>query len=636
MAWKKLLLSPLVAALAIIALATLLYGQVLSFRYVWDDHLLFLDKTALLNEPLSWQLLMEPILAGTSYMRPLVMLSFFTEFHVFGQSPMVSHLVNLIIFVANALLVFAICKYIASASGRGNGTMPALLAAVFYVVHPALVESAAWAAGRFDLMVTLFLLGAVLAYLRLRHRPVLMIATVSALMFLALLSKELGVVLPALVICVWCACYWDRGLSFTANARRAVVENYRLVLALVAVFLLYLLLRKSTMGGVYHSALSAEYFYNSLIVHQLPLASLRFYLEHTLLPFSAVGPHQPIDWNALHTSSTRLANLLVLAGTFITLALGMYRGWAAVWLFIAWLACISPVLHLIPLNISGNLGADRFLTAPLAFGAMAVALLLHDLGQRLRDMGSRLVRLPALVTAVWLALAVFTTYTVLPFWSSDLQLWAWAHHKHPDFGPARYNYFFGALTMNRADLIEEEAAKQIEQKGGLEVGDQILYANMLMRQGNPESMNYLEGIMYALPKFHEQPDGKRRSGQFLLPKMHMAGVYLDYSIGLMGFRGDAEAARKYNYIAEWYLQPSEKIILLYQRAAIFYALGEFDAANALVKELDALKYPNREGTRKGMIQVMGRYCDFHKYADPKGVCERLQKEGFFAALEKKA
>ncbi|MCW8416183.1 hypothetical protein, partial [Pseudomonas paraeruginosa] len=70
-----------------------LYGRALGFDYVWDDSLLFLDKTDLLNLPLSWKLLAEPVLPGTSYLRPLVFLTFYVEFHAFGQSALISYAV---------------------------------------------------------------------------------------------------------------------------------------------------------------------------------------------------------------------------------------------------------------------------------------------------------------------------------------------------------------------------------------------------------------------------------------------------------------------------------------------------------------------------------------------------------------
>jgi len=91
----------LIAFASLAFLTALLYQDALSFGYVWDDTLLFVEKISLLNEPLSWGLLVEPVLPGTTYMRPLVFLTFYIEFAVFGQTPEVSHLINIFLLFLN-------------------------------------------------------------------------------------------------------------------------------------------------------------------------------------------------------------------------------------------------------------------------------------------------------------------------------------------------------------------------------------------------------------------------------------------------------------------------------------------------------------------------------------------------------
>src|SRR5690606_18444310 len=94
------------APLSVLLLAAALYAQTLSYEYVWDDTLLFVGKTGLVNEPLSWALLSEPVLPGTTYFRPLMFLTMFIEFNVVGQEPMLSHAVNVSILLINTLLVY--------------------------------------------------------------------------------------------------------------------------------------------------------------------------------------------------------------------------------------------------------------------------------------------------------------------------------------------------------------------------------------------------------------------------------------------------------------------------------------------------------------------------------------------------
>ncbi|MNY01438.1 hypothetical protein D3C86_1339660 [compost metagenome] len=205
-------------------------------------------------------------------------------------------------------------------------------------------------------------------------------------------------------------------------------------------------------------------------------------------------------------------------------------------------------------------------------------------------------------------IAALTTYSVQSIWSSDLQLWNWAYHKHPNFSFARYNYMYGALKSGRPELVEREVDLLQKRDGGLEVADQILYANLLLRKGDPESLSYLQGIMFALPKFHEMEDGNKRVFEIPVPKIGMAGVYGDYSMGLMMFKGDAKAALEYSNIAEWYLAESEKIPLLYPKVAILIALRRDKEAQDLLNYLEPMFYTKKERLKRDPAAILNNYC----------------------------
>ncbi|SEI49317.1 hypothetical protein SAMN04244572_00563 [Azotobacter beijerinckii] len=624
--------SPWPAALLIVVLAALLYGCILSFGYVWDDSLLFLDKTALLNEPLSWSLLAEPVLPGTTYMRPLVFLTLFGEFHLFGQSPVISHSVNLALLMANALLVFAVCRRLALSTGREHGNERALLAAVLYILHPALVESTAWVSGRFDLMVTLFLLLGVAAYLAPGLRSGWRLVLVSAAMLAALLSKELGAVLPGVLLCVWVACHADPAEPPLRTFGRMFRCNAGLLLVLAAVLAGYMLLRVRSMGAAYHYALNTDYVRQAWIEQLLPLEALKFYAMQILLPFHAVGPLHPANELHPHDFASLSASLFVLGGLLALLVLAWLKRTAATWLALAGLLCLLPVMHFVPLFIGGNIGHERFLTAPLAFLAMAVVLVRWEVlfvRWSLSAQAGR--RILALAGLGWAVLAAWTTHGILPFWANELQLWNWAYHAHPNFKYARYNYLYGALKESRLHLVDKEIERLQKEQSGLDVDVQLLYANALVRSGNEESLKYLEGIMFALPKFHEQADGRERIDHFLLTAMQMGGVYADYASALMVFRGEAAEALKYNRIAEWYLRESEKIPVRYQRVAILYALGDFSAADVLYHQQELFYYPRKDAMRLGVVQILSRYCEIKGAADV--ACWEAAKRGLIPATD---
>ena len=289
------------------------------------------------------------------------------------------------------------------------------------------------------------------------------------------------------------------------------------------------------------------------------------------------------------------------------------------------LALITPVLYIVPITIDENIGHERFMTAPLAFFAIAIVMIDYSKLFSAIQVNTRRVLL-TLISSLWLLLAAWTTYTTAGFWYSDLTLWNWALHSNPDSQYARYNYLYGALKSNRYDLVEKQIRIELDKNKGLNVGDQLLYSNMLIRNGDIEGMRYLEGVLYALPKFHEMPDGKEKIKNFRLTGLQMAGAYNDYSNSLMLFKGDAKEALKYNLIAEFYLAESEKIPLYYTRTAIYYGLGRYAEAQELYQSLEHLYYSNKEHAKKTVPQILSFYCQ--QPASNKEICAELMKKHY--------
>lgn len=599
------------APLSVLLLAAALYAQTLSYEYVWDDTLLFVDRTGLVNEPLSWALLSEPVLPGTTYFRPLMFLTMFIEFNVVGQEPMLSHAVNVSIFLINTLLVYLLALRLVRVMALPNAVFRAWLAALLYVVHPALVESVTWVSGRFDLMVTMFmLLGLYVALLEIR--PASKVVLVCLAMMAGLLSKELAVVMPALLVCLWLACYGRQYSSPFVAMQQALVKNGLLLGGMLLTFALYMLLRIDAVDAVYHARITGTYIEIAWGEERLPLEALKFYLGRTFLPFHGASLMHPIEHIDFDAIAGRVGAWLAGVSVLMLFAWAFIRRTAAGWLMIAWLACITPVLHIVPLTILENIGHDRFLASALAFAVLVVAVLPYDRALAfLQDRSRRLVL--GVVATVWVGFALLTTLSVIPMWANELRLWHWAYQDHSDVGIVRYNHLNSALQMGRHDLFLKEIDRLVEAYGGLEVGEQLLYANYLTRTGDPEGKKYTEGVLYALPPFHNMPDGRYYADRFYLTSTQMGGAYLDYASALMVFDGDAEQALQYNKTGEWYMRESEKIPLLYQRAAILYALNDFDGAEALLDRLDGQYYYYKKFQEKIVMQYLEKYCEVHDY-----------------------
>ncbi|MDO5288416.1 MAG: hypothetical protein Q4F13_02105 [Pseudomonadota bacterium] len=609
---KTSLIPSSLSYLSLIAICLLLYGQALGFTYVWDDNLLFLMKTDLVNAPLSWDILATPVLPGTSYFRPLVFLTFFIEFHTFGQSAFISHVVNLTFFCVNVLLMYGIGAQLGQHARRERARLLGWLAACIYAVHPANIESTAWISGRFDLMATMFILLSVWLYLRTGAKRWLHCILLGACMMAALLSKELGIVLPAILACVWFSLYFSQHTTWKARISAGIHENGKLLLTLLAVVAVYLSLRYMSMGELNHNTVTYAYLWESLVELRLPLVTLFLYLKTSLLPFSPAGPVQfstHASDHAITTIQSCAAAIFICLTTWRAL-----RGSLSAWLFMAYLAGLFLVLHVLPIGIANNITQDRFLTAPLAFFVLAVVFApWKEAADKLQLRLHARQAAGTLTSIGWLVMAALTTLTTVPMWKNELTLWSWAKHRYPDAELPQNNYLFAAISEKKFDLVEEEVKRLTKNGTALTPANQIIYANLLITTGNPDGMNYMKGVMEVTPKFHETND-RTTAGRFLLSPMQISGMYGTYAIGELIFNGDPESALKYNDIALWYLNPGEQMPILYHRIAFYMALGRVDEAKKLKEKLQSIKYYRSDEMMTGVRNMLQVFCDKQKKA----------------------
>jgi hypothetical protein len=152
------------------------------------DYSIDLDELALHLPPIR-----EPI--TITYFRPLTSLSIAIDHHFFGLWPVAYHLGNLLLHLLNGCLVFVL--------GRRLGLLPvpALATAVMWAVSLPAGLAAGWISGRSELLTTFFILAASYAALRYRqaHSRKWLLGA-SCLLGLAVLSKESGLVGPALIM----------------------------------------------------------------------------------------------------------------------------------------------------------------------------------------------------------------------------------------------------------------------------------------------------------------------------------------------------------------------------------------------------------------------------------------------------
>ena len=186
------------AGILILALLALVsFYPALFADFIWDD-VIFTAAPRIHALSGLWEIWFSPGgLKNEGHYWPIVYTSFWLEHKLWGMAPFGYHLVNILLHLANVLLLWLLLHRLAVPGAWA-------VAAVF-AVHPLHVESVAWVIERKDLLSGLFYLGALLLWLRFadtRRRGYYLWSL--GLFVAALLSKSIVVTLPlAILIVQW-------------------------------------------------------------------------------------------------------------------------------------------------------------------------------------------------------------------------------------------------------------------------------------------------------------------------------------------------------------------------------------------------------------------------------------------------
>lgn len=432
------------APVVCVLLIAVFYWPSSNSQYVWDDISLFLDTDALRNPHSIWKAISDPILPGTSYFRPLVLLSFIGEFYFFGTNPWVSHVINILIHILNSLLVYLLAV-------RILGGTRAVVAMFFYGLHPAMVEPVAWASGRFDLLVTMFVLLGLFAFVSLCGW---MRTAVVCTMFLgAALCKEMAATFPVLIFMFGLL---SGDVRIVAGKVLPVVSKRFWVFfaCLIGTGFLYLGIRSLGPASLVHID---EYVAGKLdLLDHMAFVGLtiKFYATLVLVPFADLSPMHPFNPSNMSAGMV-VVGLLVLAFFLLVPFLLFFTREKFLVLTVTGLFSLFPVLNVLPLTVGGNIGHERFLAVPLVFFSMAVAAI--HIPERLLsvEMKRLFPRISGALFVFWCLVAVANINVTVPLWKDNISLWGWAYTKNPDFDFVRASYLAAAIRDNRFDIAQK-------------------------------------------------------------------------------------------------------------------------------------------------------------------------------------
>jgi tetratricopeptide (TPR) repeat protein len=297
---------------------------------------------------------------------PLTWLSYLLDSQIYGLNPAGYHLTNLLLHLANSILLYLLLQRMTKAS------WPSALAAAFFGLHPLHVESVAWISERKDVLSALFWMLSVLSYVRyveeiklgsLKSRRYYLWSIV--LFALGLMAKPMLVTLPFVLLLLD---YWplQRGRG---SFRRLLTEKAPFfMLAAAASVVAFLVARH---GGAVEALAGMPL---GARLANVPISYAR-YIGKTFWPVHLavlypVQRHWPL-WEVAGAS-------LFLA---LVTILGIWRRRAQPYLAVGWfwfLGMLVPVIGLVQVNSMSM--ADRYDYLP---GIGLSIMLIWAAGERL-------------------------------------------------------------------------------------------------------------------------------------------------------------------------------------------------------------------------------------------------------------
>ncbi len=336
---------------------------------------------------------------------PITWISHILDYELYQLNPAEHHWTNLILHIANTLLLFFLLKKTTSSLWASAFTAAA------FAIHPLHVESVAWISERKDVLSTLFWMLTTIAYINYVKKPSFFRYFTAVIAFaMGLMSKPMLVTLPFVLLLLD---YWPLNRFEAANGKKFFFKTgLKLFYEKIPFFLLTIASSVITFfvqqkGGAVKSFETIPLiirFGNSIF-------SYGKYILKTLFP-SKLAIYYPHPGNQLHVWQVLTAGLLLIAfSVFVIIKAKKYKYLVTGWLW--YLTTLLPVIGIV--QVGGQALADRYTYIPLIGIFIIVAWGSNDLCKKLKYK-KHLLSLTA--AAVVIAMS-FCTYNYLKLWKNS-------------------------------------------------------------------------------------------------------------------------------------------------------------------------------------------------------------------------
>lgn len=352
-------------------------------------------------------------LSEESSYRPVVTLTHFIEYQLYGLNPWGYHLTNIIIHTINGILLYLFILQLykkMDVENKRQDVLP-LFVSLLFISHPIMTEAVNAVSFREDLLVFGFYSATLVLYFYSKESlsnnktsPAVALYSLSCLAYAAaLLSKEMAVTLPLIVLCYETVYHKKNTSSIFFN-----VQN----LGYIVITMAYLYLRFYLFHNPMERKLVSYETVGSLFTTP---ATIFNYLKLTLFPISLSASYVSTPVRPLFSFLHYFIGAAFLVALIV---LSWRRGKGIIFGTIFFIVTLMPVYHLVP--------AERFLYLPVGGLCIVIGLLINRLFIYRKE-----AQLLMYSIVVIYSTAVISRNMV---WKDDYSLWTDAIRKVPSNG----------------------------------------------------------------------------------------------------------------------------------------------------------------------------------------------------------
>lgn len=567
---------PYLSPLAVVFLSILVYSNALWNGFVFDD-IRHITKNEFIREVQYipgyftldfWK--MGNFLEKPPYYRPFFLLSLFMDYKLWGLNPFGFHLTNILIHALITMLLYFI------ALNFFQDRFVAFSSSLIFALHPIHTEAVTFISARTHLLAALFFFLSVWSFLKCRnHRNLYYYISIISFAF-ALLSNEIAIVLPIILILIG----YEEANREVASFQQRIFKTVRPFIPYLALIIGYLFLRGYIIGMIMRPVMTAADLYHRILTAIWIVAK---YIRLLVFPVD-LNPYYPaILFDSVFAPSVLFS--LFLLGFMIIVLLTMRKRdsrifFSMLWIFIPIIPTLAVLFYQVFHRVGYVMMAERYLYIPSAGFAFLTGLLIKKVIYSKPVESNLYYRglIYAITSGLVLLYATGTIYQNT-FWKDDYTLYARVIQKITILGDEylRNNLPDKAITAYKEALGFNRYNPEVHDKLGIVYSKMALFDKAVIEhkkaqklRNNMAKTSYVHGIK-------ENPDDSL-----------LNAALSEYLKSFTAGREDISSAIAYNMLGGLYYKEGmfEDAIQEYKRAIEVdpnYARAHNDLAIAYIK-----------------------------------------------------